>query len=209
MATTDYCTVAEYKTQWVNLTDNIDDALIARAITASSIAVDHFCHTPGFGQQFNTRVFDTCETWRVRIDPITVINEVATDDNTDGTFETVWATTDFQPLPLNATSTGELEPYTELHATGNRTFPRVNGTLHRHGLIQVKGIWGWPAVPVPVKQATLLVVNRLVQRRNSPEGVAGFDEVGTVRISAREDPDAVRLLTPYKTTRRRGGWALA
>ena len=60
-----------------------------------------------------------------------------------------------------------------------------------------------------IKQAALLLVNRLVQRRNSPEGIAGFDEIGTIRINPNADPDVVRLLTPYKTTRRRGGWALA
>jgi hypothetical protein len=203
--TTDYCTLTEFK-EWVGLDDTIDDAVVRRAITASSIAVDNFCKM-SFGQTFSARLFDTGDAWRVRIDPVVMVNEVATDDDVDGLFETVWVPTDFQLLPLNSST--ESEPYTEIHAIGTRLFPRVASSTSRHGLIRVQGTWGWPTIPVPVKQATLLLANRAVKRRNSPEGVAGFDEFGTIRISSRDDPDAVRYLMPYKTTRRRGGWALA
>jgi hypothetical protein len=209
MATTDYCTLNEFK-QYVGLDDTIDDTVIKRAITASSIAVDNFCKTR-FGKSFpNTvRVFDTCDTWRVRVDPVVAVTELATDEDRDGTFETVWASTDFQLLPLNAPTAPEPEPSTEIHAIADRSFPRVSSSTSRHGLTRVTGTWGWPAIPIPVTQATLLLVNRAIKRRNSPEGVASFDEFGTIRISARDDPDAVRYLMPYKTTRRRGGWALA
>lgn len=45
-----------------------------------------------------------------------------------------------------------------------------------------------------VQHAILLVASRLYKRRESPEGVAGFDDLGSaVRIVAR-DPDIERLL---------------
>jgi hypothetical protein len=207
MATTDYCTLTEFK-EWVGLDDTTDDAVIRRAITASSVAVDNFCKTP-FGQVFGTRVLDTSETWRVHTGPVVMVTEVATDDDGDGVFETVWAATDYQLLPLDSAMSVEPEPYTEIHAIGTRTFPRVTGLTGRHGLIRVTGTWGWSTIPTPVKQATLLLTNRAVKRRHSPEGVAGFDEFGTIRISSRDDPDAVRYLIPYKTSHRRGGWAFA
>jgi hypothetical protein len=89
---------------------------------------------------------------------------------------------------------------------GTLTFPSPTKRL---GLIRVTGTWGWPAVPDAVVQSTLLVAHRLVKRKDSPEGVTGFDQFGTVRISTRDDPDAVRYLTPYRTKSRRGGWAFA
>jgi hypothetical protein len=44
-----------------------------------------------------------------------------------------------------------------------------------------------------VQQATLLLASRLYKRRLSPEGVAGWNDVGVVRIVAT-DPDIARLL---------------
>lgn len=51
-------------------------------------------------------------------------------------------------------------------------------------------------LPADVAYACLLLTNRLLARRNSPEGVVGgFD--GVVADIGRYDPDAGRLLAPY------------
>lgn len=47
-----------------------------------------------------------------------------------------------------------------------------------------------------VQQAVLLLAARLYKRRNSPEGVAGWDDLGAIRIIAR-DPDIERLIEQY------------
>lgn len=44
-----------------------------------------------------------------------------------------------------------------------------------------------------VQEATLLLASRLYKRRLSPEGVAGWADLGVVRITA-QDPDIDRLL---------------
>jgi hypothetical protein len=44
-----------------------------------------------------------------------------------------------------------------------------------------------------VTEAILLIASRLFARRNSPEGVAGWGDLGVVRIIAR-DPDVDALL---------------
>ena len=41
--------------------------------------------------------------------------------------------------------------------------------------------------------AIVLLASRLYKRRNSPEGVAGWSDLGVVRIMA-QDPDIERLL---------------
>jgi len=47
-----------------------------------------------------------------------------------------------------------------------------------------------------VVQAVLMLAARLYKRRQSPEGVAGWDELGAVRIMVR-DPDIERLLEQH------------
>jgi hypothetical protein len=44
-----------------------------------------------------------------------------------------------------------------------------------------------------VQEAIVLLASRLYKRRNSPEGVAGWNDLGVVRIAA-SDPDVARLL---------------
>lgn len=50
-----------------------------------------------------------------------------------------------------------------------------------------------------VQQAVLMMASRLYKRRMSPEGVAGWEELGAVRIIAR-DPDIERLLEQHIDT---------
>lgn len=52
-------------------------------------------------------------------------------------------------------------------------------------------------IPAPVREAALLWTNRLMARRNSPEGIVGL-EAGAATI-ASFDADVGRLLAPYTT----------
>ena len=54
-------------------------------------------------------------------------------------------------------------------------------------------------VPPDVTEAGLLYVNRLLSRRNSPDGVVGVSDLGTATILPR-DADIQRLLGPYLAT---------
>ena len=65
--------------------------------------------------------------------------------------------------------------------------------------LEAAGNWVYDRVYVTtvndpeVVQAVLLLAARLYKRRLSPEGVAGWDDMGAIRIIAR-DPDIDRLL---------------
>jgi len=123
-----------------------------------------------------------------------------TDASGDGTFETTWAAADYQLLPVNAaTASPEAKPWTAIRAVGTKTFPwLVNTWLTRLDRVQVTALWGWPAVPDAVRQATLIKAARLFRRKDSPEGVAGFGDFGPVRLSRLEDGDVMSLLDPYR-----------
>ena len=172
MAANLYETIAGFK-NWVLLGDSLDDETVEDALEAASRSIDNYCNTQFWQTAAGaTRVFDTCDSWSLRIGDAVAVTQVATDTNSDGTFETIWAATDFQLLPLNPAMAPEQEPYTEIRAIGAFTFPAATRRL---GLIRVTGTWGWPAIPQAVIQSTRLIANRLIKRRSSPEGIAGFN----------------------------------
>lgn len=191
--TADYTTVVDFK-DWagIQVGDVGHDQKIGRAIGAASRAIDFHCKRRFWTETGTARVFDTEDGFEVDIDDATAVTAIATDDDRDGSFETVWAASDYQPVPVNSGS----EPFTGIRAVTGRRFP-LGETGGRLGLIQVTGDWGWDPIPEPVTQACLLVANRIVKRKESPEGVSGFDQFGVIRVSSREDPDAVLLLRDY------------
>jgi hypothetical protein len=52
------------------------------------------------------------------------------------------------------------------------------------------------ACPTDVQYATLLWTNRLLSRRNSPDGIVGVADLGVATIS-RQDRDVLQLLSPW------------
>lgn len=50
--------------------------------------------------------------------------------------------------------------------------------------------------PAPVHQAGLLLTNRLMARRNSPDGVVGVSDMGTATILSY-DADITALVSPW------------
>lgn len=196
---TAYVTLPQAK-DWlgIELTNTKEDSKIVLAIDACSRAVDQHCKR-SFAHPSTSataRVFEANYGNYVEIHDAESITTVETDDDRNGVFETTWAAGDWQPQPFNAPTLPEPEPFTEIRAVGSRRFP-LSVTGGRLGLVRVTAVWGWPSVPASVKQATLLVMARIVKRKDSPEGVAGFDQWGVVRIDKRTDPDAAQMLIPY------------
>ena len=183
---------------WIDEDLDTADAngVLEQAIEVASRWIDGRCD-----RQFYTvtgaRTFDACGRWELRIDDATAITQVATDDNADGVFETVWAPSEWQPI-RNAGPAPEARPYRRIRSVSGRTFPRVRYD-GRNLLVEVTATWGWATVPEAVHQACLMQASRLIKRRSSPEGITGFgSEFGHIRISQRGDPDVEALLAPYR-----------
>lgn len=60
--------------------------------------------------------------------------------------------------------------------------------------VRVTAVFGWPSVPVDIESAALLQAARIHRRKDSPEGILGSTEWGTVRVS-RADPDIADLIS--------------
>jgi len=160
-----------------------NDGALTAAHSAAEEAVREYCG----------RSFEKTETATTRRFPvngrIAWIDDVY--DNTGLTVEVrdddTWTETDdYELYPLDGRRDGRPWVYTQIELSSPAD------------QIRVTALWGWSAIPEPVQQAVKIRAHRLYRRKDSPEGVAGFDEFGTVRLSAREDPDVMRLLKPYR-----------
>jgi hypothetical protein len=64
--------------------------------------------------------------------------------------------------------------------------------------VSVTGTFGWPSVPAPVKQATMILASRYLQRsRSAPFAILSFGDGGEASRITRSDPDVAMLLGPY------------
>jgi len=129
------------------------------------------------------------------------------DRDGDGVYEETWTQgTDYAlevaPGKYNVSGKGEQWPYTgAVVITGGKLFPFTWMWSHLDR-IQVTGVYGWPAVPLNVKNASLIVAAQLFRIKDSVFGVAGFGEFGVVRIQS--NPQVMWLLRRYITGQRIG-----
>lgn len=189
-----YCTLSDLKTS-LNIEDGMDDIALEMSITAASRMIDdytgRFFYKDGTTQAPVTRYYTAHDWWTTNTDDFISISEIATDDNFDQTYSTVWAADDFMVEPVNNPRRGW--PYTRLLAIGSYIFP-----YNLPQSVRVKAVWGWSAVPAEIEMATRLQAARLFVRRQSPFGIAGTPELGTVRLGSRLDPDVEVLLRPFR-----------
>jgi hypothetical protein len=189
-----YCTPAELKSR-SGITDTLDDAEILAACEATARWIDNYCNRV-FWRAASTRTYTADAVDCCYIDDLVSATSVATDDDGDGTYETVWAASGYQLLPVNPAVLGETRPYTQIRAVGTYGFPTGRPALERVDRVQVAGVWGWPAVPDAVKHAATVMSGDLLKLGGMAFGVAGYGDYGPVR--ARANPIVVSLLDPYR-----------
>jgi hypothetical protein len=195
-----YATLEELR-DWVGITtpaDTADDEKLTLALDVASALVDSYT-----GRYFTAdgalvdREYVAFDDRVLEVGGIStaVGLVVATDDNDDGTYETAWAGTDYRLEPTNAADDGR--PWTRIVAVGARLFPTGDKRLYPGVRITAKG--GWPAVPAPVKQATLIQAAFIWGRKDARFGVAGSPELGNeLRVESALDRTAQVLLEAYR-----------
>jgi len=152
---------------------------------------DRFFYKDGTQAAPVTRYYTSQDWYNCNVDDFISLNQIATDDNFDQTYDTVWTTSDYMVEPINNPRRGW--PYTRLIAIGSYIFP-----FNLPQSVRVQGVWGWSSVPHEIAMATKIQASRLFIRRQSPFGIAGTPEMGTVRLSAKLDPDVEALIRPFR-----------
>ena len=187
----------------IGTADTIDDDLIDNCVGAASRLIDGYCNRR-FWQTgtAEARVYQAEDSFYCSIDDIAgTALTLKTSTQADGTFDLQWSRSDYQLEPLNGNLDGLTWSYDKIRAVGDYLFPTVNANYGEQALVQVTAVFGWPAVPEPVTQATIIQASRIFKRYDSPLGVAGFGDLGAIRVSRFLDPDMAQLVEPYRRMR--------
>jgi hypothetical protein len=189
-APTLYVTLAELKLH-LGITDTTEDSLLRKAISTASRAVERWCNNRRFylAPTATARVYKPA-TELLLVDDIGTASGVVVEVGSLGSYTTL-AATSYELNPTNALAINM--PVTALLAISSPALWFTGGWQPR---VRVTAQWGWPAIPDDISQATLIVATRLYRRKGSPEGVAGFGDMGVVRLG-RVDPDVQALLRPF------------
>ena len=192
--TNGYVTLNEVKDA-LNLEDSIDNAALEVAIATASRQIDDYCgrffYKDGTEIAPATRYYTPTDYWILPTDDFVSISQIATDDNFDRLYGTVWTSDDSMFEPVNNPSRGW--PMSRILAVGAYVFP-----WNLPQSVRVRGVFGWSAVPYEVKTAAKIQASRLFLRNQSPFGIAGNTDLGTVRLAAKLDADVEALLRPLR-----------
>lgn len=187
----------------IGTADTLDDDLIDNCVGAASRLIDGYCNRR-FWQSgtAEARVYQAEDSFYCSIDDVAgTALTLKTSSQADGTFDVTWKVSDYQLEPLNGNLDGLTWSYDKIRAVGDYLFPTVNANYGDQALVQVTAIFGWPSVPEPVTQATIIQASRIFKRYDSPLGVAGFGDLGAIRVSRFLDPDMAQLVEPYRRLR--------
>jgi len=201
--TNGYTTLAQIKKALrIPTADTVDDELLELSIEGASRTIDGVADRVFYQTVDDTRVFIPDSNFLVEIDDLATLTSLKTSSNADGVFDITFSASDFQLEPLNAISGGQASPFTRIKAVGDFLFPTYDPktTNSQEATVQVVGTFGWPSVPVAIKQATLILAMRQFKRYDSPLGVSGFGDIGVIRVG-RTDPDVEALVNPFKRIR--------
>jgi hypothetical protein len=192
--TNGYCTIQQVKDA-LRISDAVDDSLLELSIEAASREIDAYCQRV-FYPTTATRTFQPDSSYLCEIDDLVSITSLKT--STDNSWDTTWGANDYQLEPTNGIVGGLAQPFTRIRAVGNYIFPYgiYEQPMLRVQTVQVAGVFGWSAVPLDVRMACILQAQRLFKRFDSPLGVLGMGDMGTIRVS-RVDSDVQALLAPY------------
>ena len=189
-----YTTLNEVKDS-LNLDDSIENGAIELAIATASRMIDDYCgrffYKDGTVEVPAIRYYTPSDFYTVVVDDFVSLSEIATDDNFDQLYQTIWTATDSMFEPVNNPSRGW--PRNRIIAVGSYVWPAFLPQS-----VRLKGIFGWSSVPYEVRTAAKIQASRLFLRNQSPFGIAGNTDMGTVRLAAKLDADVEALLRPMR-----------
>jgi len=195
-----YCSLADVKAA-LRITDDLDDSLLELSIESASRDIDGACERVFYQDVYAVRTYVPRDSFLVEIDDLVSLTTLKTSSG-GVNFDITWESGDYQLEPLNSFNSGIAYPANRIRAIGSYLFPvwEPSNVNAQEATVQVTGTFGWSAVPTAIRQATILLAMRHYKRYDSPLGIAGFSDVGAVRVS-RVDPDVQNLISPFRKVR--------
>ena len=199
--TNGYATLTDVKAAF-RITDDVDDTLLELSIEAASREIDGWCERVFYNAGTATRIYIPTDSFYVETDDLISVTTLKT-STTGESFDNTWSDAgDYQLEPLNGISGGLTgHPVTRIRAVGNKIFPLWDPrNINSHeATVQVTGVFGWAATPTAIRQACIILSQRMFKRFDTPLGIT-YDELGAMRVG-RVDPDIQNLLAPFKKLR--------
>ena len=190
--TNGYCTLAQIKAA-TRITDAIDDALLEMAVESASRLIDAECDRNFYSGGTATRDFIPNDSYVVDTDDLTSIVSVKLDDAGNRDFPVTLAVSDYQTEPVNQKVSGNAFPITRLRMVGDYLLP----IWGKQATVRIQGVYGFTPTPIQVTQACVIQAGRIFKRNDSFLGVAGFGDLGAIRVG-KVDPDVSMLIRPFK-----------
>jgi hypothetical protein len=189
-----YATLNQVKAA-LRISDTVDDSLLEMAIESASRAIDGHAGRYFYSSGTATRYYAAQDSYLVQTDDISgTALTLQTSSGGDGVFDTTWDQIDYQLEPLNGNVDGLEVPFTRIRAVENYLYPVESD----QALIKVTAVFGFAAVPIGITQACVIQSSRIFKRLDSPLGIAGFGDMGAMRVSRYLDPDVEQLVAPYR-----------
>lgn len=195
--TNGYCTLQDVKDA-LRVQDSVDDTILELHIETASRQIDDICERVFYSTAGQTRYFVPRDSFVCEIDDLVTLTTLKTSSAADKVYDVTWAAKDYQLEPLNGVVDGLTgHPTTRIRAVDDFLFNVLDG----EATVRITGVWGWSAVPTAIKQATVIQAARIFKRNDSPLGIAGFGEMGAVRVGVQLDPDVKHLIDVYRKVR--------
>lgn len=168
------------------------------AVESASRAIDGHAGRYFYSAGTATRYYASESDYLTQIDDVSsTVLTLQTSSAANGVFDITWSTDDYQLEPLNGNVDGLAVPYTRIRAVNNYLFPAAT----QEAVVKLTAVFGWAFVPVSITQACIIQASRIFKRLDSPLGIAGFGDMGAMRVSRYLDPDVEQLVAPYRRLR--------
>lgn len=192
-----YCSLSDLKNRlWPAGTtpDTLDDTALASIVTAISRAIDGYT-----GRRFyaatETRYYTPVYSDLIFVDDLLSITSIQLDYAATRVYDITLATTDYDLEPINAPLESVPQPYTMIRRRWMSAYVFVP---YRHS-VKIVGSFGFcSSTPPQVKEATLLITEKLKLRAGAPFGIVGTSTLGgqIKEIMFDNDAELKILLAP-------------
>ncbi len=192
-----YCELEEMKRALTLTGQSFADLDIETAITAASRAIDNTCGR-FFYQETSVSYYDAPSFDMVLVDDVVTVSEFAIDLSGTGSSFVASPTNTWVAGPYNNPSIDRPYEWIRLRNWTGPYFP----TWYQQTL-RVTGVHGWPQVPAPIKEATMMLAHRYLRRvREAPFSImtVGMESMRAIKIE-QSDPDVFQLIQGYIRSR--------
>jgi len=188
-----YTTLTQLKAKLLpeGATFTTNDTMLENVIEAVSRWIDAYCGRIFYTTSSETRVYTPITSHLVVTDDIATITSVKLDIGAR-TYPTTLASTDYDTLPFNTSSTVMPIMGLTVAPTGSYNFyPSINKS------VQIVGTFGVPSGCTwleQVREACEIQCARIYKRKDSPFGVTGTGALGQISVIEGLDTDVKALL---------------